>query len=208
MGQLNPGHQRALRLERLKIVITLWIHQLLINLLLQTDISVWQQNSIMNEQFFICSLTQRGRFAPRCTDPPLFLFAKETANGWLNAFLFAGFVKGILASSGDAISREARRTKKGKDKTKQSVRNGFFSQINSFMSKPPGGYLRNSRWSSRPAPGWVCVIRSNRRARGTEGPESIRASALHSSPSLLFCRVEECKSWVHLHWVLAKLSSF
>ncbi len=59
------------------------------------------------------------------------------------------------------------------------------------MVKPSGEYLRNSRWSSRPAPGWVCVIRSNRRARGTGGGvESIRASALHSSPSLLFCRVE------------------
>lgn len=52
-------------------------------------------------------------------------------------------------------------------------------------------YLRNSRWSSSPAPGWVCVILSNRRARGTGGGvESIRASALHSSPSLLFYKAE------------------
>lgn len=49
-------------------------------------------------------------------------------------------------------------------------------------------HLRNSRWSSSPAPGWVCVILSSRSARGTGGGvESIRASALHSSPSLLFC---------------------
>lgn len=49
-------------------------------------------------------------------------------------------------------------------------------------------HLRNSRWSSSPAPGCVCVILSNRRARGTGGGvESIRASARHSSPSLLFC---------------------
>lgn len=44
----------------------------------------------------------------------------------------------------------------------------------------------------------MCVIRSNRRARGTGGGvESIKASALHSSPSLLFCRVE--KNPVVLH---------
>lgn len=52
-------------------------------------------------------------------------------------------------------------------------------------------HLRNSRWSSRPAPGCVWVIRSKRRARGTGGGvESIRASARHSSPSLLFCKSE------------------
>lgn len=62
----------------------------------------------------VCSLTQRGRFPPRGTNPPLFLFAKQSTDGRLDAFLFAGFVERILAGSGDTISREARRREKRK----------------------------------------------------------------------------------------------
>lgn len=133
----------------------------------------------------IIAQTKWGRFASRGTHSSFLLFAKETTNRGLNAFLFTGFVEGILTSSGSTISRKTIYEKE------ITIKKCLFDLHKQLICSNFSVYLRYSCRSSRPAPGWVWVILSSRRARGTGGGvESMRARALHSSPSFEFCRVE------------------
>lgn len=73
-------------------------------------------NATRVDNFHVCLLTQGGRFAPRPTDPPLFLLSEETADGGLDALFLAGLVEGILASSGGTVGRKTEQTDEEKKK--------------------------------------------------------------------------------------------